>query len=365
MADPMTPDRWFLSDCEGRLEIWREAVLRHVTRDEHGEIDGYALPAAYKDADLIASWDLSTWDEGEDPDDDARRRMYAEIVRAHNDGAEVERLRADLAAFQPEPMSQLCRDGEHNGVGDWKCLGCHCLCHNRDTEVEQLQRNRDGWENDARTYSANADHWRAEVERLRAELDEATGTAYQCANCGLWHHDDEPADPDVRCDECGHSQPRDEAEFLPAYTAVKAQRDAFRMEAVDAAAKRDAAEARIEELEDGWDRDAKRLRAELAEERARHGELVAEMQRTRQAADAEQVRADGWRDKADSLTEQRDDAARSRDEAREQVKRVREQHPPESRGGRTVCGACLGSDEEPLPWPCPTMAALDGTGAGR
>ncbi|MCP9947332.1 hypothetical protein [Actinomadura madurae] len=97
MSEPTTLDRWFLSDCEGRLEIWREAVLRDVTRDEHGEIDSYSLPAVYKDTDLIASWDLGTWDEGEDDADDARRRMWAEIVRAHNVGDEVERLRAELA----------------------------------------------------------------------------------------------------------------------------------------------------------------------------------------------------------------------------------------------------------------------------
>lgn len=91
MADPMTVDRWFLSDCEGRLEIWREAVLRNVTRDENGEINSYRLPAAYKDTDLIASWDLTTWDEGEDPEDDARRRIYAEIVRVHNEGEKAAR----------------------------------------------------------------------------------------------------------------------------------------------------------------------------------------------------------------------------------------------------------------------------------
>lgn len=32
---------------------------------------------------------------------------------------------ADLRAFKPEPMSQLCRDGNHGG----QCSGCACLCH--------------------------------------------------------------------------------------------------------------------------------------------------------------------------------------------------------------------------------------------
>jgi hypothetical protein len=31
--------------------------------------------------------------------------------------------------FKPEPMSQNCRDGRHNGKGDDQCFGCWCLCH--------------------------------------------------------------------------------------------------------------------------------------------------------------------------------------------------------------------------------------------
>ena len=107
MADPMTVDRWFLSDCEGSLEIWREAVLRNVTRDENGEIDSYRLPAEYKDGDLIASWDLSTWDEGEDPADDARRHLYAEIVRAHNAGDELQQLRTERDEARKGKVEQM------------------------------------------------------------------------------------------------------------------------------------------------------------------------------------------------------------------------------------------------------------------
>lgn len=43
----------------------------------------------------------------------------------------------------------------------------------------------------------------------------------------------------------------------------------------------------------------------------------------------------------------------------DQVQRVRALHTPEDRLGRWTCGHCLGSDEEPLPYPCPTIAALD------
>lgn len=90
--------RWFLSDCEGNLRIWREDVLRHVTRDEHGEITGYQTPASWEAGDLIAHWDLNTWDPGEDADDDAHRAAAAQIVADHNENAaaEVARLRSEL-----------------------------------------------------------------------------------------------------------------------------------------------------------------------------------------------------------------------------------------------------------------------------
>ncbi|TYK45223.1 hypothetical protein [Actinomadura decatromicini] len=185
----------------------------------------------------------------------------------------------------------------------------------------------------------------AVVARLRAELTDATGVAFKCANCGLWHHDDEPGNQDARCDECGHAQPRGEAEFLPALAALKAQRDTFRLEAVATAGKLAEAEARIQELEDGWEQDAKRLRAELAkrcdlddcerfrewlagekaeadkrarraeterdkaradlvEEQARHGELIAAMQRLQHAAEQARVDRDAARAEADRITQQ-------------------------------------------------------------
>lgn len=75
---------WFLSDCEGDMAIWRESALTHVSRECTGEIVGYSTPSSYKRNDLIASWDLDTWDEGEDEDDDERRRMAELIVEAVN-----------------------------------------------------------------------------------------------------------------------------------------------------------------------------------------------------------------------------------------------------------------------------------------
>ena len=74
---------WFLSDCEGEVEIWRESALR-ISRDEHGEIVGYSMPGSYARNDLVAEWGLDTWDEGQDEDDDERRRMAELIVEAVN-----------------------------------------------------------------------------------------------------------------------------------------------------------------------------------------------------------------------------------------------------------------------------------------
>jgi hypothetical protein len=75
---------WFLSDCEGDMQIWRESALTHVVRDEDGDIEGYRTPGSYKRNDLVAEWDLDTWDEGEDEGDDERRRMAELIVEAVN-----------------------------------------------------------------------------------------------------------------------------------------------------------------------------------------------------------------------------------------------------------------------------------------
>ncbi|MFB4265378.1 hypothetical protein [Nonomuraea sp. GTA35] len=75
---------WFLSDCEGDMQIWRESALQRVSRYRSGEIAAYSTPSSYKRNDLVAEWDLDTWDEGEDEDDDERRRMAELIVEAVN-----------------------------------------------------------------------------------------------------------------------------------------------------------------------------------------------------------------------------------------------------------------------------------------
>lgn len=55
-----------------------------------------------------------------------------------------DRARAEVDQFKPQPMSQRCRDGHHNGVGDQACLNCWCLCHNAEAEAaEALAAYRD------------------------------------------------------------------------------------------------------------------------------------------------------------------------------------------------------------------------------
>ena len=196
-------DRWFLSDCEGSLEIWREAVLRNVTRDDSGEVTGYRLPAAYKDGDLIASWDLGTWDEGEDPDDDHRRQVYADIVRAHNERiAYLARAEADERPRCGLPClnhNHTCdRDPNHTGVHrdiqqngqhtcEWATPGpgdLPAVLHAWKLAEHSYVGARDRWFGAADNVLATAaerDEARAEVERVRAELAEMTAHAERYA----------------------------------------------------------------------------------------------------------------------------------------------------------------------------------------
>jgi hypothetical protein len=101
IADRVADDPFYVSDCEGSLQVWRESALTHVRRDEHGEIDMYSFPSTYKATDQIIELDLSTWDPGEDETDDKQRQDVYDLVESRAAVplllAEIRRLRAELA----------------------------------------------------------------------------------------------------------------------------------------------------------------------------------------------------------------------------------------------------------------------------
>jgi hypothetical protein len=93
IASRATADPFYVSDCEGSLQVWREKALTHVRRDESGEIDMYSFPSTYKVTDQIIELDLNTWDLGEDATDDQRRQDVNDLVEAR---AALPALLADL-----------------------------------------------------------------------------------------------------------------------------------------------------------------------------------------------------------------------------------------------------------------------------
>jgi hypothetical protein len=82
-AEKATPGPWYAADCEGELAVWRESALRHVIRNERGEIVGYSLPASYTSTDVIYEHSLDSWDEGEDEGDDERRHTASHVASWH------------------------------------------------------------------------------------------------------------------------------------------------------------------------------------------------------------------------------------------------------------------------------------------
>ncbi|MEU3704802.1 hypothetical protein AB0E82_21240 [Streptomyces anulatus] len=80
-----TEGPWFVSDCEGRLEVWFEGALEHVVRDDKGTITGWSTPISWKPGDLLHEVDLGTWDEGVDPEDDLERANARLIGHAPQD----------------------------------------------------------------------------------------------------------------------------------------------------------------------------------------------------------------------------------------------------------------------------------------
>jgi len=111
IAARVAEDPFFVSDCEGKLQVWREKALVHVTRNESGEIDGYSFPSSYRSTDeVIEAIYLDSWDPGEDATDDQRRQDINDLVEARAALpallAEVHRLRAELAAEQGQARAK-------------------------------------------------------------------------------------------------------------------------------------------------------------------------------------------------------------------------------------------------------------------
>jgi chromosome segregation ATPase len=164
-ADPL-----LYSDCEGTLRVWRESALLNVIRDGDGEITGWREPFSYRPSDLVVDDELSSWDEGEDEEDDRLRQVVEQMVRARALmpalAAEVERLRAQAARAEEldKALGEVIdeRDTLHDrldamayAVAPIKVIGEH-------------SSENDPWRNAADLITPAA-----EVERLRAALSDA------------------------------------------------------------------------------------------------------------------------------------------------------------------------------------------------
>lgn len=106
-AAAATAAPWFVSDYEGALQVWREGALRNVTRNEAGDVTGYRKPASWTPGDMVAHWNLDTWDPGADPYDDqlranarfqaaARTDVPALVAEVRSLTHEVRSVRTDL-----------------------------------------------------------------------------------------------------------------------------------------------------------------------------------------------------------------------------------------------------------------------------
>lgn len=80
LAARTADDPFFVSDCEGELQVWREKALTHVRRDDTGTITMYSFPSSYRSTDEVIRIDLDTWDPGEDATDDQRRQDINDLV---------------------------------------------------------------------------------------------------------------------------------------------------------------------------------------------------------------------------------------------------------------------------------------------
>ena len=103
-AEAAQADPFFLSDCQGELQVWRESALSYVRRDDDGEVISYSFPSSYRATDQIIEIDLDSWDPGEDAADDQRRADIEALVTARQDDVPYLLARLDRLA---ETLRQL------------------------------------------------------------------------------------------------------------------------------------------------------------------------------------------------------------------------------------------------------------------
>ncbi|MGW3308120.1 hypothetical protein ACWDG9_16220 [Streptomyces sp. NPDC001073] len=104
LADRASQNPLFLSDCQGSLELWREAALEHVRRDDTGTITMWSTPSSYKVTDQVLEINLETWDPGEDPTEDEIRQNVADLATGREAVPElldlIDRLTAERDALR-------------------------------------------------------------------------------------------------------------------------------------------------------------------------------------------------------------------------------------------------------------------------
>lgn len=125
---------WFLADCEGDLQLWLEGYVEDIARDADGNVTGYRLPGNYPIEALVAEWDLDTWDEGQDEQED-QFRAYARFMAAARIAvpallADLKRLQAKVDAVT-KVADQLDQDATD---GSWS---------SRDPDIARLSALRD------------------------------------------------------------------------------------------------------------------------------------------------------------------------------------------------------------------------------
>ena len=112
-------DPFFVTDCEGKLAVWRESALTHVRRDEDGQINTYSLPSSYRSTDeVIETIYLDSWDPGEDATDDQRRQDITDLVDSR---AALPALLAYVRRLQGQRkylITQLAKRDAETGRGD-------------------------------------------------------------------------------------------------------------------------------------------------------------------------------------------------------------------------------------------------------